>query len=314
MQLDKELIDKFKSINKFLEKNYMQNMDNNDLRIKLSQMGVVKPILVEACLHNENLLGVDGSLNSYGANYPHQLWVFRSLAKTTNGKQVTKSDILTPLDGDFRKQIDTFSKEKNISSYDGVSFFIKEKLAEMELDVAIEGIIKFNPTVVFMDGSLIRFKIECEQKWGVLKQLVLEKKILLAGIIEEIGTKNLGKHLDLGDIYDREIMFGLLHKGEQFKLDSQIKEGFITTFVRPGEDPQPVAVDCLLEQQENIDKIISLATSLTPQKGRGIPIWLDIVDTEVRITNKIVEGLVENYISPDLRYKLFVGKRKERWF
>lgn len=313
MDIDKQLIEKLKIFNEFLVDNYQSKISKDRVKPILSELGVIKTIL-QGDTKDENLLGVDGSYNSYGANYPHQLWMFRGLAKATRGGQAIQSDILTPLDQQFRKKVELFSKARNISPYDGVGFFVKEKLAEMELDVAIQGAIDLKPSVIFMDGSLVRYKIESEKKWEKLKKIILDEGILLAGVIEEIGTKNLTNYLNLGEVYDREIMFGVLDIGEQFILKEQVKEGFITAFVRPGEDPQPIAIDCLLEQRGYMDKLISLAASLTPRKGRGIPLWLDIVDSEVRITNKVVDGLVENYISPDLRYKLLTGKRRERWF
>ncbi len=313
MKIDKELIDKFRKLNNFMEEQYFNGIFSDSLKKELMGIGTFH-IISDLSLGEENLMGVDGSYNSYGANYPHQLWVFRALAKGTKGGEYISHDILTPLDLEFRRKVEEFSKEKKISPYDGINFFIKGKLAQIELEVALKGIELISPSVIFMDGSLIRYKIECEEKWEQLKELCLEKGILIAGIIEEIGTKNLSKELMLGEYYDREIIFGLLNKGEIFTPNKQIKEGFVTTFIRPGEDPQPIAIDCLQEQRESIPRVITLAANLTPSKGRGIPIWLDVVDNEVRITNKIVEELAENYISPNFRYKLLRGKRKERWF
>lgn len=312
MELDHKLINKFKELNEFLHSEYKDKLDLASARELIGTVGSFKKIELVS-QGGLTLMGVDGSYNSYGANYPHQVWVFRGLAKGTNQKQCLSHDILTPLDIEFREKIEHLGKEKKLSSFDVASLLIKKKLAELELDVAIEGIEKIKPDIVFMDGSLIRYKIEHEQKWEKLKQLALGGKTVLVGIIEEIGTKNLGKYFD-SPMYDREILFGLLEKGEKLTLNNQIREGFVTTYLRPGDDPQPIAIDTLKEQEVSLEKAISLATELTPEKGRGIPIWIDIVDHEVRITNKLIEELAQEYLSPDIRHKLLQGKRKERWY
>jgi hypothetical protein len=55
-----------------------------------------------------------------------------------------------------------------------------------------------------------------------------------------------------------------------------------------------------------------LVYSLTPEQGRGIPFWLDIVDNQVRVTNPLVETMVEQYIDADLRHRLLAVKRSDR--
>ena len=312
MELDYKLINKFKELNDFLKREYDGKLDLQTTRELISAVGKIESIQ-QGNQGALTLMGVDGSYNSYGANYRHQVWVFRGLAKGTNQIGCFNHDILTPLDTTLRQKIEVLGREKRLSSFDVANLLIKQKLAEIELDVAIEGIDKVNPDVVFMDGSLIRYKIEHEEKWETLRQLAITKDITLVGIIEEIGTKNLGKYLN-SPMYDREILFGLLKKGEKLTLDSQVREGFITTYIRPGEDPQPIAIDSLEGQESSLERVITLATELTPEKGRGIPVWIDMVDHEVRITNKLIEGLAQEYLSPDIRHKFLMGKRKERWY
>lgn len=312
MEFGNDLIYKMRELNSSLEQGYQGSLDKKYIRDKLEQLGRITEI--KKMNHQQTVLvGVDGSYNSYGANYPHIVWIFRALAKGTNNEQVYLHDILTPLDITFRDKIEMFSREKRISPYDAVNLYIKRKLAEIEVDAAILGIDKCDPQIVFMDGSLIRYKIECEDKWNHLKELAISKGILLVGIIEEIGTKSFGKYLDTS-FYDREVLFGVINKGEAFFPDIQVKDGFATSYIRPGNDPQPIAIDCLTEQIDQQEIAISLAAQLTPENGRGIPIWIDVVDSEVRITNKAIEDLVNSFINADLKQMLLSAKRKERWY
>ena len=52
--------------------------------------------------------------------------------------------------------------------------------------------------------------------------------------------------------------------------------------------------------------------TLTPEQGRGIPYWLDIVDNQVRVTNPLVQTLVEQYIDPEIRHRILMLKRNDR--
>jgi hypothetical protein len=63
--------------------------------------------------------------------------------------------------------------------------------------------------------------------------------------------------------------------------------------------------------KEQLD-LIRLVYTLTPRQGRGIPYWLDIVDNQVRVTNALMQTMVEEYIDEDLRRRLLVTKRDER--
>jgi hypothetical protein len=76
--------------------------------------------------------------------------------------------------------------------------------------------------------------------------------------------------------------------------------------------PDPIGVDGLMEQKEHKYELLKLIYSLTPEQGRGIPFWLDIVDNQVRVTDALVQTMIEQYIDPDLRHRLFDAKRKQR--
>jgi hypothetical protein len=82
--------------------------------------------------------------------------------------------------------------------------------------------------------------------------------------------------------------------------------------IRASKSPQPIGVDGLEAQREARLELLRLVYTLSPEQGRGIPFWLDIVDNQVRVTDALVESLVEQYIDPDLRHRLLLSKRSER--
>jgi hypothetical protein len=97
-------------------------------------------------------------------------------------------------------------------------------------------------------------------------------------------------------------------------IDEEIdfKPNLQTAFLRSARDPGVIGLDILKEQQTNLKQLANLVYTLTPEDSRGIPIWLDIVDEQVKITNKMMEALVDSYLDPKLKQRLFYSKRNER--
>ncbi|SJZ75701.1 DNA double-strand break repair nuclease NurA [Selenihalanaerobacter shriftii] len=282
----------------------LNKMTNNDLQHWLGK---------------ESIVGVDGSVNKIGSNYPHYLFLLQALAKSTEKKDIIEAELFCPLTSISKEEIIDFidkqeEKGKRLSKQDAANKIRISKLAELELEVALQSIKNWDPKLIMLDGSLIRYRIEDEDKWKELKELAIKENVLLVGIIEEIGTREIGKRLsgDLrgNDFYDREILFGLLEKGEMLSLEFKI--GFKTAFMRTSRDPQVIGIDILDEQQNDLQKIADLVYTLTPEDGRGVPVWLDIVDNEVRISDQMIKNLVETYLDSDLQRRLFYSKRDER--
>jgi len=55
-----------------------------------------------------------------------------------------------------------------------------------------------------------------------------------------------------------------------------------------------------------------LIVTLTPENSRGVPLFLDIVDKEVKITDDLIEALLERYLDRDIYERLFVSERDKR--
>lgn len=264
------------------------------------------------------IVGVDGSVNKLGSNYPHYLCLLQALAKSTSKEDIIETELFCPLVSNSKEEINNFIFEQyqqgnsSISKQHAANKIKISKLAELELEVALQAIKEWQPKLIMLDGSLIRYRIEAEEKWKELKEVAISQEILLIGVIEEIGTQEVGSEIDeeLAEFYDRELLFGVLNLGEMLTLE--FKRGLKTAFLRTSRDPQVIGLDVLKEQQFELQNMAELVYTLTPEDSRGIPIWLDVVDHEVRISDQMMESLIDTYLDSDLKKRLFASKRNER--
>jgi len=68
----------------------------------------------------------------------------------------------------------------------------------------------------------------------------------------------------------------------------------------------------LQSQLDLAGSYIDYLYTLSPADGRGIPIWLDLVDREVRLTDVELEAYTE-LLDPQVR-RVFHSKRDARFF
>ncbi|MDO5715972.1 MAG: DNA double-strand break repair nuclease NurA [Tissierellia bacterium] len=250
------------------------------------------------------VVGVDGSTNRVGGAYPHYIELFQGLAKSTNGREVYLTEIYTPI------LSTTMDEEQNR----------QKLLASIEVEATIEYIHQYSPSIIMMDGGFIRYKINCFDLWRELRDLCEEKDILLFGIIKDIKTNIISNALELeNNIFDREILYNQLKIGELFLIDNEVNkkylesgEGFSSAFMRLSSFPGVVGLDILESQQNQIVTLANLSYTLTPDRSRGVPLWLDIVDSEVKITDSMIHGLLEEYMDRDIYERFFVSERDKR--
>ena len=149
-----------------------------------------------------------------------------------------------------------------------------KKLSTIEVEVALEGVRKFNPYAVIMDGSLIRYYIESFDKWMELRRECEERDIILIGVIKDIKTSIIGdllikdKSLSIKEsFHDRELLYGLLEYGEIVPIQSEVtkkaEEGFSSLFMRSSEAPNVIGMDILDSQSRYLEDMAKLILSLT---------------------------------------------------
>ena len=104
--------------------------------------------------------------------------------------------------------------------------------------------------------------------------------------------------------------------GEAIEIKDNIsgKEnvGLSSMFMRTSLDPTVIAIDLLDSQKEELINMANLVYSLTPENSRGIPLWLDLVDEEVKISDRLLEALMETYLDRDIYEKFFIPTRSKR--
>lgn len=293
-------------IRDFIEKNIgqikkMEKLDQKNLRDIHDKGGIV---------------GVDGSNNRIGGAYPHYIELFQGLAKSTAKKDepVFKTDIYTPLisdhEGNLLEEGDKIMEEKK-----------DKRLAKIEIEAAL-GSISLKPHGIMMDGGLIRYNIYAGDRWQDLRDMCEEKDITLFGVIKDIktsiiGEKLLGADSDLKEvIYDRELLFGILDYGEMILIrdDANRKEpqGYASVFLRSSLQPSVVGMDIIDSQRDRLEDMANLVFTLTPENSRGVPLWLDIVDKEVKISDDMMKGLLETYLDRGIYERLFISEREKR--
>lgn len=280
----------------------MKKLDNDHLKICESKGGIV---------------GVDGSVNKLGGSEPHFVEVFQGLAKSTciDDEPIFKADIYTPLIDDEKDEV--FGEEKKDDKEER-----NRLLANIEVEVALESAKEHKPYAILMDGSLIRYYIYSYELWIKLREECEKNNILLVGVIEDIKTSIIGDKL--GELkrevkvkaYDRELLFGLLEYGEMVAIDDDVnskhQSGYSSVFMRSSISPSVIGMDIIDTQKEYLEEMARLVFTLTPENSRGIPLWLDMVDKEVKISDALMKGLIERYMDKDIYERFFVSERSKR--
>ncbi|WP_099203600.1 DNA double-strand break repair nuclease NurA [Miniphocaeibacter massiliensis] len=319
--MDKEIITEVKKVNDFLRTKYNQINKYSRDEIREIMKNVGELIQVKKLTSNElidiknkgGVVGIDGSTNTFGGAYPHYIQLFQAVASfgINEEENIKITDFYCPLVDES-----TINEEKNIKD---------SKLASIEIEVAIKSTEK-NPHIVLLDGSLIRYKILCDEKWEELKKIAEEKNIILVGVIEDIKTSVTYDNISGKDsnnttnniIYDRELLFNKLEYLESLYIDKKEsgkdEYGFRSAFLRSSKAPTIIAVDILEEQEENLQKILSLIASITDVNSRGIPFILDLADVQTRISDETIEQMIKMYIDTEFYEKLFNAQRFKRSF
>lgn len=251
-------------------------------------------------------VGVDGSNNRSGGVFPHFIEIFQGLAKSTDGNEVYKNKVYTPTLNDIYE-------DKNLS---------QKYLATIEIETALEYIDKYDFDYLMMDGGFIRYKINCLDLFTELRETCEAKNIILFGVIKDLKTNVIARSLEIDEsIYDREILFNRLKTGEAVLIRNEINkkfikdglgEGFSSAFMRTSKFPGAVGLDILDTQEKYLEEISSLIYTLTPMSSRGVPLWLDIVDKDVKITDEILTTLLEEYLDRDVYERFFISERDKR--
>ncbi|RVU54116.1 DNA double-strand break repair nuclease NurA [Anaerosphaera multitolerans] len=299
------------NVNELLKEKYRDffALPNEKFRIEiLSKVGKIsslKKLSEEELKDFGAVVGVDGSTNRVGGAHPHYIDLFQALAKPTRGEDLYLNECYTPILGNLNKDENFEIENKN------------KMLAQIELDVAINCIEKQNPSFIMMDGGLVRYILEDNDRFKELVEICEEKEIILIGVIEDTKTNIISRANNLESSYfDRELLYGRLNIGECLEVDdafnNKLEFGISSAFLRTSSFAAAMGMDILNSQKNYLKEAANLIYTLTPYNSRGIPLWLDIVDKEVRITDKLIKSMLEEYLDRDIYERFFVSERDRR--
>jgi hypothetical protein len=320
------LKDKVQNLNIVLTEKYKDvlSLKRTDLRRFISenvgQIKYMKKLDKELLLNYEKaggIVGVDGSNNKIGGAYPHFVEVYQALAKSTLIKEdpIFLTDLYSPL---YTEEIENplENSERIIEEKRNI------KLSTLEVEAAIESVKKYKPYAILMDGGLIRYNIYAYDKWLELRSLCEDEGIILVGVIKDIKTCIIGDTMRERDknfkqvFYDRELLFGQLDYGEMITIYDEVNkkgnQGYSSVFLRSSLQPSVVGMDIIDSQRSHLEEMANLVFTLTPENSRGVPLWLDIVDKEVKISDDIMRALMERYLDRDVYERFFVSERDKR--
>lgn len=257
-------------------------------RRKLDQIGQwhrVSPAVVEG----QTWGAVDGSWISLGSSFPYIIEVYRALARTTRGAEVKKERMFCPL---RKSDMDMF-KASGAKGPKDLSDFRSAQITKMEVTAGLELIRKERPNLLLLDGGLLPIESHAPEAWQMLCREADRSGTILVGVIEDIESDALAGMIDLEcDAGDAEVLDGVLGIGEAFLPDKSLvikSERLAVAFVRYASEPRPIGIDVRVQDADKLPLVLDLIGTVTPKHGRGIPLWLDVIDRDVRLNSSQVE-------------------------
>ncbi|HHW40862.1 MAG TPA: DNA double-strand break repair nuclease NurA [Syntrophomonadaceae bacterium] len=307
------MITEIKELNKFLRERRLAGGTSTERRLQAGREGSFFRLRrltgeeIRSFFQGHPLVGVDGSFNNYGASFPYVVTFFRALARSSRpdpqtGERIWAHRIFSPLLPRYREQVRE-KLELGLEPEDALARLRWEILATLEAEVGKQALIMKKPRLLLWDGGFARLEAHAAATWQQIRDEALQQGTIMLGVTEEIATASLVQALspDAGDIWgDREVLYGLLKPGEVFCRQERGGSKRKRVYVRFASHPQVVAVDYLPEQEQELAAALNFLYTITPSHGRGFPLWLDVVDAEVRITREEMEALLATYLDPVL--------------
>ncbi|MGB9866664.1 MAG: DNA double-strand break repair nuclease NurA [Bacillota bacterium] len=268
------------------------------------------------------LVGVDGSTAGVGAG-TSRLDVVSAVAMCAGGPKVAKFDVVCSVLPQHVEQAKELASSRNMPMEMGYELLVKARMAALECLACGELMSQLggHMSLVVMDGGFLRYESLCPSEWRSLTEVLGHPPVMLVGVIEEVGTFEVARMVAqvLGTEWpsnDRELLFGLLEPGECIMVRQELafKGDYYTVFARLSDHPQPVAIDFLRRDADpyTVKKVVSTLYHITSRSSRGVPLWLDVVDQEARLSERDIWAVVTTYLGQEVLEKLFLPHRSRR--
>lgn len=123
-----QLVSELKELNNYLEKRHRVGGTTGERRQQAEQKGVFAPLSglsgkeISSFFQGRPLVGVDGSLATYGASYPYVVTFFRALAHTTSSgssnERIWVQEIFSPLLPRYQEKMEERISKENTKQKD----------------------------------------------------------------------------------------------------------------------------------------------------------------------------------------------------
>lgn len=295
LQLNRSINDKYREI---------FNLSDQEFKDRLSDVGSFKKLskLPEEKLKKfGKICAIDGSVNKKGGAYPHYLQIFRAVGLLGRDENVELARIYSPIRDGGSEREDQSTKI----------------LAQLEVEVGIKAIEEKSPSLIIMDGGLIRYKIDAGKVWEDFRAKALARGVILCGVIKDIKTKIISSAFKMDNLsYDRELLYGKLNYKDLMLIkethSKKFYEGLSSAFLRPARDVNVIGIDILNEQKDHLEEISNLIYSLVPSSSRGVPLILDMVDRQCKVSDKFIDRICQDNLDRDIYEKFFISERDKR--
>ena len=204
--------------------------------------------------------------------------------------------------------------------HDEFSIFSNLKRVEMEINIAISAVEKFNPDVLILDGSIVihptsipaqaskyhSLFLEVSTKIRELYKLCLEKNVQLIGAVEDSHGR---RFVNNGFMNDSNVLYHVLKEGEYIEpkrysdnIDlpslselGEYSEQVNITYLKVGKYDKPLRIDFFGSNVEKVTSVMYTYSRIT--SDYSYPTVLIESDSRAKLTDlelKMVYGIIKD--------------------
>lgn len=230
---DEQLVAEIKALNEHLRQRLDSRGSAAERRRQASRVGQFLQLRrlageeTSAFFQGSSLTGIDGSVNTFGANYPYLVTLFRALARSSrtdggSGERVWIDELFSPLlprcQAKLQERID-----QGLSPEEALARLRWETLARLEARAGLTAVEKEKPRLLLWDGGFARLETHASDIWEQIRKMAVLTGVVMLGVTEEISTSSLKEALcapeAAGAVADRELLYGLLEPGECYQTE-----------------------------------------------------------------------------------------------
>jgi hypothetical protein len=106
------------------------------------------------------LAAVDGSQADYGGLYPYTICLTQAMVRVSvegDSNQLGDSQIYCPLDPGLAQEVSEWAEQNRLEDNEAYGRLMSEKMAHMEIKLALKALQRFEPFMIMLDGGFLLF-------------------------------------------------------------------------------------------------------------------------------------------------------------